>query len=199
MTLGLSKTSATTNIMNSALGNPLGFIVVVAFSVYCVLGADIRIDPTLGDSKRFSSVKAYGSIGDSSYGPVDTVEFEASGESKAAQKIVDIFNNSKKIAIVKPIDDRYKFSSLLFGVTLTCPEGELTLTCCSEELVLVKLGGKKQWYLFEDPFSPQGFVPQFSELLFLERDAVDLKLRELSRDINEFGPPRRSKPQKSDN
>jgi|GEM_PF-2210108 len=168
------------------------YFVLFAVVTLNTKGADIIVDPTLGDPVQFSSVFAKGSIGDSSDGPVDMVEFEASGGSMAAQKIADLFNRAKKIAVSSPPDDRHKFSSLLFKIVLTSPTSKIDIVCCSHQLILVTSNKKRQWYWLEDPFSDEGFVPQFSVLLFVKRDKVDLKVRELKRDKNEFGPPRKS-------
>lgn len=145
-------------------------------------------ESTLGDPAQFTSVTAKGFIGDNTYGPVDMVEFEASGGTRAAHAIVNAFNESKKIGIPKPPNDRHRFSSTVIHIVLTLAKEEITITIHSHQLATVVHGDRRQQYWFEEPFSAEGFVPRFAKFLFADPEKIGLKVRELKRDINDIGP-----------
>jgi hypothetical protein len=147
---------------------------------------------TLGDPSQFTSITAKGSIGDSTNGAVDMVEFEALGGGRAACAIAEAFNKSKRLSISTPPNDRHKSSSEVYEIVLTSPKGGLTIYIFSQQLAMVVGGDKRQLYWFEEAFTEEGFGARFEKLLFADRGKIGLKVRELSRQVNEFGSSRKT-------
>lgn len=180
--------------MTTAVDSKMNALKSIIFMLaVSAVGSNNAQEPTLGDPAQFTSVTAKGAMGDSSKGPVDMVEFEASGGARAAHAIAGAFNQAKKIGISTPPDDRHKYSAEVFEIVLTSSKGEIKIFIFSQQLAMVIHGDKKQLYWFEEAFAEAGFGARFENLMFIDRDKIGLKVRELKRDFNDFGPPRKNR------